>query len=202
MNIVRKGMLIVISGPSGVGKGTLCKRLLAECSGLFFSVSATTRLPREGETNGKEYFFVSDEEFLQMKERGELLEDAVVHGHRYGTPAGPILDSVESGRDIVLDIDTQGALNVMKKAPDCVTVFIMPPSWESLRKRLEGRDTEQAEEVEIRLKNARAEVEMLPRYRYAIINNDGLSGIEQALNDLKSIVNAERHRTNRYMPAL
>ena len=197
-----KAMLIVISGPSGVGKGTLCKMLLEADRRTVFSVSATTRAPREGETDGKEYYFVTDEEFLSLKERGELLEDAVVHGHRYGTPLKPILDTIKDGHDVLLDIDTQGALNVMSKVPDCVSIFVLPPSWAALRARLLGRNTEKPEDVEIRLNNAVREVEQLAKYRYVIVNDDGPGGLERAFDELRSIVSAERHRTIRYTPHL
>ena len=202
MIVDEKAMLIVISGPSGVGKGTLCKMLLESDNRTVFSVSATTRSPREGETDGIEYYFVSEHDFLSMKERGELLEDAVVHGHRYGTPLQPILDRLAEGHDVILDIDTQGALNVMKKVPDCVSIFILPPSWTALRERLLARNTEKPEDVEIRLNNARGEVRHLSSYRYVIINDVGPDGLTRAFYDLRSIVDAERHHTIRYMPQL
>lgn len=198
----KKAMLIVISGPSGVGKGTICKKLFDDDPDIAFSVSATTRFPRPGEKNGIDYFFVSEEEFNNMKSSGELLEDAEVHGHKYGTPLKPILETLACGKDVILDIDTQGALNVMEKVPECISIFILPPSWDSLRKRLEGRHTETAEEVKTRLDNARREVMQLSNYSYAIVNQDGENGIEQALSDLKSIVNAERHKTIRFFPSL
>ncbi len=190
-------MLIVVSGPSGVGKGTLCKMLLDSDAGTCFSVSATTRQPRDGEVEGVHYFFVTEEEFLKLKEEQALLEDAVVHGHRYGTPEKAVRDMLESGKDVILDIDPQGACQVIEKCPDCVAVFILPPSWESLRRRLTLRNTESPEDIERRLSNARQEVQLLHRYRYVIVNEEGEEGKQLAFEALKHIVDAERHQTMR-----
>ena len=161
MRETRKGMLLVISGPSGVGKGTLFKKLLAQDESLTFSVSYTTRAPRPGEVDGKDYYFVTDEAYDRMIENDGFLEYANVHTDRYGTPRQPVLDALEQGKNVVLDIDSQGALQVMARMPDCVSVFILPPSFTALRARLEGRNTEPQEKIEKRLRNARDEVKLM-----------------------------------------
>lgn len=188
-------MMLVISGPSGVGKGTLAKRLMQE-KGFSFSVSCTTRGPRPGEVEGKDYFFITEEEFLRREGNGEFLETALVHNNHYGTPLNPARSAIEAGRDLLLDIDPQGGVAVMEKAPEAVTVFLLPPSWEELEDRLRGRGTETEEQIQRRLKNAKAEVDYLPRYHYVIVNDD----LEQAYEKLCAIVLAEKHSTVRYQP--
>jgi len=148
---VKKGLLIVISGASGTGKGTVCKELLARESGIAYSVSATSRAPRAGEEEGREYYFRTREEFEQMIADGAFLEYADVYGNYYGTPLAPIEKRRAAGEDILLEIDTQGALNVMERCPDGTFIFLLPPSLEELHRRIMGRGTESEESLALRL---------------------------------------------------
>ena len=195
MREVRKGMLLVVSGPSGVGKGTVCKCLAEE---MRYSVSCTTRAPRPGEVEGKDYFFVTEEKFLQMVAADGFLEYACVHGNYYGTPRQPVMEALEAGESVRLEIDPQGALQVMEKKPDCVSVFILPPSYAELRRRLEGRQTETQEVIERRLENAKGEIAQMGRYQYLIVNDD----LESAKRALLAVISAENQRTTRYFPTV
>ena len=198
MKETRKGMLLVISGPSGTGKGTLCERLLRSDPSITFSVSATTRQPREGETDGVHYHFISDKRYDELLKEDAFLEHATVHGHRYGTLKSQVLKGIEEGRNMLLDIDPQGALSIMDKLPDTVSIFILPPSYSALRERLRTRNTDDPEEILQRLSNAYGELALLKHYRYALVNDE----LEPAFQRLSAIVLAEKHRTIRYFPQI
>ena len=187
------GILFVISSPSGGGKGTLIRRLLDAVPGVSYSVSWTTRPPRPGEQDGVNYHFVSAEEFERMRAADGFLEWAVVHGHLYGTARSVIEQDLNEGHDIILEIDVQGAATVRATMSSVVTVFILPPSFEVLRARLSARMTERPEELELRLQNARAEVEQYRRFDYLVLNDE----VERAAAQLASIVWAERARRER-----
>ena len=186
-------MLIVVSSPSGGGKGTLIDRVLQTVSGVSYSVSYTTRLPRAKEQNGREYFFVSTAAFKEMIERGEFLEWADVYGHLYGTSHSQVDRERDAGRDIILEIDVQGAESIRGLVPDAVTVFILPPSFELLRKRLTARGTDSAEDLQRRLRGAPAEVEQYRNFQYVILNDD----INRASQQLAAVIYAERARCDR-----
>ncbi len=192
---MEQGMMLVISGPSGVGKGTLAKRLMEE-KGFAFSVSCTTRAPRPMEVEGKDYYFITEEEFARKEKAGEFLETALVHKHHYGTPLAPAREAIVAGRDLLLDIDPQGGMLVMQKVPEAVTVFLLPPSWEELEERLRRRGTESEEQIQRRLHNAKREVDYLPHYRYVLVNDE----LDSAYETLAAIVTAEKHNTVRYRP--
>jgi guanylate kinase len=198
MQVIRKGMLLVISGPSGTGKGTLAQLLLKEDPSFRFSVSATTRARRTGETEGVHYHFISDERFDQLLAEDAFLEHAVVHGHRYGTLKSQVYECMERGENILLDIDPQGARKVMEKEKDCVTVFILPPSYKALEVRLHTRNTDDPVEIKRRLGNARGEIEQISRYQYAVVNDK----LDLAYEQLYSIVTAEKQRTIRFFPTV
>ncbi|MEF9879151.1 MAG: guanylate kinase [Clostridia bacterium] len=190
----RTGMLLIISGPSGTGKGTLVKMLMDSDPSFRFSCSVTTRKPRSYEIEGVHYHFVNEQEYQEMVENDEFLEHATVHGHSYGTLRKPVLEMMAQGYNVVLDIDPQGAISVMDKADDYVSVFILPPSFEELRVRLHTRNTDDPDEIERRLKNAGGELKKLDRYQYAVVNDT----LELAFLQLQYIVNAEKQRTTRF----
>lgn len=156
----KEGMLIIISGPSGVGKGTILKEVMREDQNLIFSVSVTTRRPRPGERDGIDYFFITEEEFFRLRDEGKLLEWAEVHGHYYGTPKDFVLSKVREGYDVVLDIDVQGAEKVMNSWRDPLTIFILPPSMDELKRRLLKRGTDSPEEIRKRLMDAYEELKL------------------------------------------
>jgi guanylate kinase len=187
------GMLIVVSSPSGGGKGTLIDRVLKTVPGVSYSVSYTTRGPRPGEQNGREYFFVSPAEFEAMLGRGELLEWANVYGYLYGTSRAQVDRERAAGHDIILEIDVQGAASIRHLVADEVTVFILPPSFELLRKRLVARGTDSPTDLERRLRGAPAEVEQYQDFQYVILNDD----INRASAQLASVIYAERARRQR-----
>jgi len=177
--------LTVVSGPTAVGKGTVVSRLAADHPEIFVSVSATTRPPRPGEVHGRHYLFVTAEQFDALIAEGALLEWAVVHGvHRYGTPRGPVLAALAEGRPAVLEIDLQGARQVRTSWPDARFVFLAPPSWDELVRRLVGRGTESAEERERRLSTARAELAAQAEFDYVVVNRE----VGQAVQDLVALI--------------
>ncbi len=188
-----KGLLIVISAPSGTGKTTLVHMLLKEFPDLEFSVSYTTRPPRPGEVDGKDYHFVDRKTFERMIEEGDFLEWAEVYGNLYGTSRTQVLRALNEGRDVILDIDTQGALQVKKNFPEAVLIFILPPSLKELERRLRSRGTDDEETIERRLKIAREEIRRAPLYDYIVVNDV----LEVAYENLRSIIRAEKLRTER-----
>ena len=181
----KRGVLFVFSGPSGVGKGTLKAKLFEEFADqIAYSVSATTRGPREGEVDGKDYFFISRQEFERRVKNNEFLEHAEFAGNCYGTPRAYVEKLLDSGMNVVLEIDVQGALQVMKRMPECVSVFILPPSFEELEHRLRGRGTETEEKVRERLETAKRELPYAPQYDYQIVNGGDIEAAYQSLRDV------------------
>jgi len=189
----RGGVLYVVSSPSGGGKGTLIRRMLDVVPDLSYSVSYTTRAPRNGEVNGREYFFVDQNRFEEMIASGEFLEWANVHGHLYGTARSQVENEIYAGRDIVLEVDVQGAASVRRLRVDSVSIFILPPSLETLRERLIARGTDSPEELIVRLRNAPQELSQYSTFDYVIFNDQ----IDRASTQLASIVLAERARRSR-----
>lgn len=189
----RRGLLYIVSAPSGAGKTTLCRQLVATVPNLWHSVSYTTRQPRPGEDHGRDYFFTDEATFLAMVERMEFLEWARVYGQYYGTPRKPIVDRLDQGIDVLLEIDTQGAAQIKKKFEDAVYIYILPPSLKTLRTRLQNRAGDSPEEIKRRLQKAREEVWSYRDYYYIVRNDD----ITQSLKELESIFVAERTKTKR-----
>lgn len=189
----KKGLLIVISGPSGAGKGTVCKTLLKKVRDLNISISMTTRKPRVGEIEGINYYFVQEDYFKKMIEKGELLEYARVYDNYYGTPKRKVLEKLNQGKDVILEIDIQGALKVKSQFPKGVFIFIMPPSMEELKNRIQKRGTETEEEVTKRFQSSYREINYVSKYNYIVINDK----IEKAVERVKSIIIAEKCRVDR-----
>lgn len=189
---MRKGLLILISGPSGTGKGTVCDLLRQKHPEISYSISATTRQPRPGEQDGVNYYFYTKEKFREMIDQGQLLEWADVYGNFYGTPKQKVLDRLEAGEDILLEIDTQGALNVMKVMPEGLFIFLLPPSLEELAARLKGRGTETEESLHRRLGAAVDEIKLATKYRYVVVNDK----VEDAQETIANIIEAEHHRSD------
>jgi len=187
-----KGLLFVITAPSGAGKSTLINAVLHDMPQLRLSVSYTTRAPRPGETDGREYHFVDDAKFLAMLSRGEFLEAAEVHGFRYGTSQKVIVDTLERGQDLLLEIDWQGAQQVRKLYPDCVGVFIMPPSLAELERRMRSRGLDSDAVIGRRMAAAKEEIEHVLEFKYAIINKD----FDEAKRDLMAVIRAVRVETS------
>ncbi|MEQ8821402.1 MAG: guanylate kinase [Sumerlaeia bacterium] len=191
--IKRKGILFVLSAPSGGGKSTILRALLKADSTLSYSISATTRPPRRDETDGVEYYFKSMEQFEDLKAGNAFLETAQVHGNHYGTLVEEVESKIRSGKDVVLDVDVEGSITLKKIRPDTVTIFILPPSIATLEKRLRNRGLDNEEQMRIRLQNAREEIRFAQRYDYVMVNQDLLNTIES----IRDVIVSERCRTHR-----
>ena len=182
--MTNKGLLIVYTGASGVGKGTIMKELLRKNPNLRLSVSATTRAPREGEANGREYYFVTHERFDELIAEDGFLEYAEYVGNKYGTPKEPVFRMLDEGLDVILEIEVKGFLQVKEACPDCVTIFIAPPSFEILQERLRGRGTESEEVIEQRLKTAEQELQSQNLFDHVVVNDD----LDRAVEEVLSII--------------
>ena len=191
--IRRRGTLFVVSAPSGAGKTTLCREIRLRLHDLAYSVSVTTRPPRPGEIDGTDFRFVSEAQFRELLGRNELAEWATVHANLYGTPAEPLEAALKAGRDVLLDIDTQGALQLRARYPDAVLIFVVAPSMGELEQRLRERRSDSEREIARRLERAREEVMLWRRYDYLIVNRD----VKEAMDQLESIIHAERCRVAR-----
>jgi len=193
-----KGVLYVISGPSGVGKTSIIESTLKRVKNIVFSVSCTTRPKRPNETEGRDYFFVDVVKFRDMIDRDEFLEWAVVHNHYYGTPKKFVQEQIENGKSVLLDIDVQGAMTVMNKYKDAVYIFIAPPSFDVLKQRLMNRGTEDRENLERRLEDAKKELSYIPNFEYIIVNTD----LQESIDQLCSIIVAEQLKVERVIDRL
>ncbi len=184
-----KGLLVVISGPSGAGKGTIYRNVI-ERAGMQRSVSVTTRAPRPGEVDGVDYFFKTEEQYQQMIAAGEFLETAAVYNNFYGTPKAPVFENIDNGRDVLFEVDVHGARSIKRKYPDAVAVFVMTPDFEVLEKRLRGRGTETEKSIRTRLGSAKNELSKYDLFDYIVFNDD----IDEATESVLEIINAERCR--------
>ncbi len=188
----KKGILFVLSGPSGVGKGTIKEALLKTMNDICLSISATTRKPRSDEIHGEDYFFVGENEFEEMIVSDKLLEWAEVYTNRYGTPRGFVLEHLNRGSDVLLEIDIQGALQVKNKMPEAVFIFLSPPNIDELARRLCGRGQDSQESIDLRLATCEAEMAHIKYYNYVVVNNH----IDEAVEKVRSIIQAERCKLN------
>ena len=187
-----EGILIVVSGPSGVGKGSICRALQQRHADVCYAVSATTRQPRQGEQDGVAYYFISEKEFLRRRAAGEFLEWAENFGHYYGTLRSEVERLQQQGKNVILEIDTQGAMQIRSVCPSGVFVFILPPSLEELQRRISGRGSEPPEVQKVRLMHAQQEIEMAPMYDYQIVNDE----VERAADQLMAVIRAEQLKRN------
>lgn len=190
----RKGLLLVVSGPSGAGKGTICKELISKNDDINLSVSATTRKPRNGEVHGVNYFFIEKEKFEEMIDNSEFLEYAQIYDNFYGTPKAAIIECLENGQDVVLEIEMQGAKQIKEVYPEGVFIFVLPPSLEELKNRIVGRGTETKEEIEKRFSCAFEEINQIVSYDYFVVNKD----VTKSVKEVESIILAEKNKVNRY----
>ncbi len=191
--MAKQGVLIVLSGPSGAGKGTICQALLRSNPELNYSISATTRAPRTGEVDGVNYLFVSRAEFQNMMEKDQLLEWAEVYGNFYGTPCQHITEMLQSGKDVVLEIDRQGAMQIKKKFPEGVCIYIVPPSMDELANRIYKRGTDSLETIKTRLGSANEELTYIRNYNYVVVNDE----VESATQKVAAIIIAEKCQVGR-----
>lgn len=185
-----KGLLLVVSGPSGVGKGTVCAQFVKEHPSCSLSVSATTRAPRTGEKDGINYYFLTEDDFREKISSGGFLEHAVFCGNYYGTPKAQVMEKIENGIDVILEIEVQGAMQVRSHYPEAVFVFVIPPSIKSLEERLRGRNTETDEVISKRLARAKEEFNYIEKYNYVLLNDT----VKNAVSRLESIITAEKCR--------
>ena len=193
LKINKKGLLIVISGPSGAGKDTICQKLINECNNLYLSISMTTRKPRNTEISGKDYFFVTKDEFEENIKNNIFLEYAIYNNNYYGTPKDKVEEMINKGKDVILVIDIKGAINIQKIIPSALFIFIMPPDMETLKNRLIGRKTESKEVVVERFKTAYNEINNYKKYNYVVINDN----LNECVGKVKAIIKAEKCRVDR-----
>lgn len=191
--MLQKGLLVVLSAPSGTGKSTVSRLLVQKNNRLRLSVSATTRAPRKNEVEGKDYFYKTTEEFKKMIENDEFVEWVEYCGNYYGTPKKYIDDSIENGFDVLLEIEVEGAAKIKEKYPDCVLIFMLPPSFEELKRRIVGRGTEKPEIIENRLNQAKKEIKCIDMYDYVVLNDS----IDNAINSVNTILEAEKAKVKR-----
>lgn len=188
---MNRGTLFIISAPSGTGKGTIVSELLRSDPNIHFSVSATTRAPREGEKDGVNYYFITREEFLKLIDNGGMLEHAEFCGNHYGTPKKAVYDKLAEGHDVILEIETVGAMKVKEVCPEAVGIFILPPSLAELRRRLETRATDRADVIERRVAEAKAEIEKSYNYDFVVVNDD----LNEAIKEVKEVMAAAKRIT-------
>ncbi len=186
--MMNKGLLIVVSGPSGAGKGTICRQLLNTASEIKLSVSITTRNPRVGEVEGENYYFVEKKEFEELIEQDDLLEYAQVYDNYYGTPRKYVMDHINQGKDVLLEIDIQGALQIKDKYPEGIFVFILPPSMQELKRRIIHRGSETEASLEKRFQSAFGEINYVKKYDYCVVNDH----LDQAVDQVRAIIKAEK----------